>query len=115
MTGLKRSKPFVSMHTMSRRLLISLLLAFSLLFVQQGAAMHSIAHRLAEQSHDQSLPHDQQCELCAGYAQIGSAVCSSAVHFDFTATFTALYERTHNNPHTITLAAFTARAPPRSA
>lgn len=103
------------MRTMSRRLLTLLLLAFSLLFVQQGAAMHSIAHTLNEQSPDQSLPHDPQCELCIAYAQIGSAVGSNVVHFDFTASFTASYERTCNDPLTITLAAFAARAPPHSA
>lgn len=102
------------MHPMSRRLLLSLLLAFSLLFVQQGAAMHGIAHTLAGQSHDPSLPHDPQCELCIAYAQIGSAVGSSAVHFDFTASFAATYQHTRNHPHTLTLAAFAARAPPRS-
>jgi hypothetical protein len=103
------------MHTMSRRLLLSLMLAFSLLFVQQGAAKHSIAHTLAQQSQDQSLPHDQQCELCIAYAQIGSAVGSSDIHFDFTAPFSNTYERTHSNPHTITIAAFAPRAPPHSA
>ena len=100
---------------MSRRLMFSLLLAFSLLFVQQGAALHNLSHVLAEQPQDHSLPHDPQCELCAAYAQIGSAVGSSNVHFDFTASFTATYERTHNDPYTITLAAFAARAPPHSA
>ncbi len=103
------------MHPMSRRLLLSLLLAFSLLFVQQGAAMHGIAHALAEQSQDQSLPHDPQCELCVAYAHIGSAVGSSAVHFDFSTSFTAAYEQTHEYPLSLTLAAYAARAPPHSA
>ena len=115
MTGLKQSKAFVSMSAMSRRLMFSLLLAFSLLFVQQGATLHKLSHVLAEQTQDQSLPHDPQCELCAAYAQIGGAVGSSEVHFDFTMSCAATYERTHNDPHTITLAAFAARAPPRSA
>ena len=97
------------------RLLQPLLLVFALLFVQQGAATHAIAHVLAEQSQDQSLPHDQQCELCAGYAQIGGAVGNYAAHFDFSASFSATYERTRNDPHRLTLAAFAARAPPRSA
>ncbi|MFH2140066.1 MAG: hypothetical protein ABII63_04650 [Pseudomonadota bacterium] len=100
---------------MSRRILIALLLAFSLLFVQQGAATHAIAHALADQSQDQSLPHDSQCELCAGYAQVGSAVGSSTVHFDLLASCTSAYQRTRNDPHTLTIAAFAARAPPRSA
>lgn len=97
------------------RLLQALLLAFALLFVQQGAATHAIAHTLAEQSRDQSLPHDQHCELCAGYAQIGGAVGCSDVHFDLLASCTLTFERSRNDPHTLTIAAFAARAPPRSA
>jgi len=97
------------------RLLQPLLLALALLFVQQGAATHAIVHTLAEQSQDQSLPHDSQCELCAGYAQVGSAVGSNTVHFDLIASCTSTYERTRNDPHTLTVAAFAARAPPRSA
>jgi hypothetical protein len=97
------------------RLLQPLLLVLALLFVQQGAATHAVAHALAERSHDQSLPHDQQCELCAGYAQIGSAVGCNAAHVDFTASLTATYARSRNDPHTLTIAAFAARAPPRSA
>ncbi len=103
------------MRTMSRRLLLSLLLACTMLFIQQGAAMHSMAHALAEQSQDQSLPNDAQCELCLAYAQIGSAIGSSDVHFDFTASYSVQYERIHSNPHSLTLAAFAARAPPHSA
>jgi hypothetical protein len=97
------------------RLFQPLLLVLALLFVQQGAVTHAVAHALAEQSRDQSLPHDQQCELCAGYAQIGGAVGCSAAHVDFTASLTATYAGTRNDPHTLTLAAFAARAPPRSA
>ena len=103
------------MSDMSRKLLLTVLLACSMLFVQQGAVMHGIAHTLAEQSQDPSLPHDPQCELCIAYAQIGSAVGSSEAYFDFSATFTSTYEHSHNDPHTITLAAFAARAPPHSA
>ncbi|MDD2701501.1 MAG: hypothetical protein PHH36_09710 [Sideroxydans sp.] len=97
------------------RLFQPLLLALALLFVQQGAVTHAIAHILTEQSQDQSLPHDTQCGKCLAYAQIGSAVSCSEGHFDFSASFSAAYERTHSNPHTITLAAFAARAPPHSA
>ncbi|MBU0687972.1 MAG: hypothetical protein KJ850_10525 [Gammaproteobacteria bacterium] len=97
------------------RPLLPILLAFALLFTQLGGMTHGIAHVLAEQTQDQSLPHDSQCELCAGYAQIGSAISSSDVHFEFSPSFTATYGNTHNDPHPITLAAFAARAPPHSA
>lgn len=103
------------MHPMSRRLLLSVLLAFSLLFVQQGASLHSLSHILAEQTQDQSLPHDPQCDLCAAYAQIGNAVGSSQLYFDFSTSFGAVYDHSRDDPHTLTLAAFAARAPPHSA
>ncbi|MEW5903493.1 MAG: hypothetical protein AB1722_04000 [Pseudomonadota bacterium] len=100
---------------MSRRLLFSLLLAFSLLFVQQGAALHSLSHLLAEQQQDHSLPHDPQCELCAAYAQIGSAIGSTAIAFDLTdAPSAPRVASLHSLPTTL-CAAFAARAPPRSA
>ena len=93
---------------------LSLFLAFALLFAQLGGLTHGIAHTLAEQTQDQSLPHDQQCELCAAYAQVGSAIGSSDVHFDPAASFA----ETHSDPavafRSFTFAAFAARAPPYS-
>ncbi|MEQ1534078.1 MAG: hypothetical protein HOO97_06390 [Sideroxydans sp.] len=89
------------------------LLVFTLLFAQQGALSHGISHTLAQQ--DQSAPHDTQCELCAAYAHIGSAVGSSDVHLSIAAAtnpvavfYTATF---HSSP----FAAFAARAPPYSA
>ncbi|MFH0934488.1 MAG: hypothetical protein V1879_04725 [Pseudomonadota bacterium] len=94
---------------------LSLFLAFALLFAQLGGLTHGISHTLTEQTQDQSLPHDQQCELCAAYAQVGSAIGSSDVHFDLTASFA----ETHSDPvvafQSFTFAAFAARAPPYSA
>ena len=98
----------------SSRLLLPLFLLFALLFAQQGALTHGIAHTLAEQSQDQSLPHDQQCEWCAAYAQIGSAVGSGSVHFDF-ASHPEVTLATHSATfRSTTFAAFAARAPPYS-
>ncbi|MBI5889559.1 MAG: hypothetical protein HZB47_02640 [Nitrosomonadales bacterium] len=99
----------------SSRLLLPLFLLLALLFAQQGAATHGISHVLAEQSHDQSLPHDKQCDLCAAYAQIGSAVGCDGIHFDF-----ASHAEETLAVHSVallpsTFAAFAARAPPYSA
>lgn len=75
-----------------KRIRLILLLAFALLFVQQGGLAHGIAHTLAEQQ--QSLPHDAPCELCATYAQLGSAPISVpqlppilTLHDEFPAAF----------------------------
>ena len=94
------------------RLLRPLFLVLSLLFVQQGAAMHGISHVLAEQTQDQSPPQDHACELCAAYAQIGSALGSSDVRFDFAAPCSNAHHFFDTASHPASCAAFAARAPP---
>ncbi|MFA6121461.1 MAG: hypothetical protein WCT35_07570 [Sideroxydans sp.] len=90
------------------------LLVFTLLFAQQGAMSHGISHTLTEQSQDQSLPHDTQCELCAAYAHIGSAVGSSDFHFDLDVVANAGYTAHTPTSHSQPFSAFAARAPPYS-
>ena len=99
----------------SSRLFLPLLFVFALLFAQQGAVTHGLSHVLAEQSQDQSLPHDKHCDLCAGYAQIGSAIGSSSIRFDFAASFAATLTTHFATFHSVAFTAFAARAPPRSA
>ena len=65
------------------RLLLPLLLAFSVLFVQQVEAAHVLRHTLAEQQQQNKHgPQQPACEKCATYAQLGSALSNFA--FDFT-------------------------------
>lgn len=97
------------------RLFLPLFLAFALLFAQQGAITHSISHVLAEQSQDQSLPHDKHCDLCAAYAQIGSAVGVSHIDFDFASSFEATLTTYSVTFRSFAFSAFAARAPPYSA
>jgi hypothetical protein len=99
----------------STRLLLPLLLVFALLFAQQGAATHSVTHVLAEQSQDQSQPHHENCDLCAVYAQIGSAIGSSHVHFDFSSSIEETHTSYSSSFRSIAFTAFAARAPPFSA
>lgn len=68
------------MKICSRKLLF-LLLAFALLFAQQGAAIHALSH-LSEplpnhSQQDKHLPHSPACDKCVVYAGIGSAVAAS--------------------------------------
>lgn len=90
------------------------LLVITLLFAQQGAMSHGISHTLAQQSQDQSAPHDTQCELCAAYAHIGSAVGCSDVHFDLDASANVVDPTYTPTFHSNAFAAFAARAPPYS-
>lgn len=100
---------------MLRSLLPRILLITALLFAQLGGLTHGISHALAEQSSEQSLPHDKHCDLCAAYAQIGAAVASSDIVFvsrDTHFTPAAHYFTTHASDAFV---AFAARAPPYSA
>ena len=70
-----------------RKLYISLLLPFFMLFVQQGAAWHEITHlggsdtttvaAAAEQQdkaqQDKELPAEKLCEICLAFAQVSGA------------------------------------------
>jgi hypothetical protein len=103
------------MPAMLRSAFLKSLLVLALLFAQQGVVTHGISHVLAEQSQDQSLPHDQHCELCAAYAQVGSAVGSSHFHFDPGTYSTEAHRDTAVDFRTAPCAAFAARAPPRHA
>lgn len=79
------------------RLLPFLLLAFALLFAQQGAAVHALSHLAeplpAQSQQDKQLPHSPACDKCVVYAGVGSALASSglnipsaAVHAQYIAT-----------------------------
>lgn len=100
---------------MQRSLSLRLLLVFALLFAQLGGLTHGVAHALAEQTQDQSLPHDKHCNLCATYAQIGGALGSSAIHFDFAAAPEEAFTTSAFTFRSIAFTAFAARAPPYSA
>lgn len=92
------------------------MLIFALLFAQQGGVVHGIAHTLAEstQDSDQSLPHDKHCDLCAVYAQIGSAIGSSSIGFVGSDNFETLHFNQPVSYTSHTFVAFAARAPPYS-
>jgi len=94
-----------------------LALLFALLAVQMGSLTHGISHILAEpsQGSKQSLPHDKYCDQCAAYAQIGSAVGSSAIKFASSENFETLHFNNPGSYTSSTFVAFAARAPPYSA
>jgi hypothetical protein len=102
----------VIIHRMLHSLTIRFLLVFALLFTQMGGLTHGIAHTLAEQSQDQSLPNDKLCDLCASYAQLGSALGSTPVHFDVTLQNFAFQTAPGSTFLSLAFTAFAARAPP---
>lgn len=107
----------VKVHPMPAPLFTRLLLIFALLFTQLGSLMHGISHALAEQSHNsgQSLPHDEHCDLCAAYMQIGSALGGNAPRLS-AGEGAEIFRPDHFVSRiAASFAAFAARAPPRSA
>lgn len=65
------------------RPLLFLLLAFALLFTQQGAAIHALSHLSAalpgQSQQDKQFPHNPTCDKCLVYAGVGSALAASAL------------------------------------
>ncbi len=108
----------VKVHTMSHSLPARLLLIFTLLFIQTGGLMHEISHVAGNQSQsqDHSLPHEKHCDLCAAYAQLGTALGSHAIQFNSIEQRAVLADTTFDTVNaTLAFTAFAARAPPYSA
>ena len=91
------------------------LLIFALLLVQTGGLMHEISHIVVHPSHDHSLSHEKHCDLCAAYAQMGSALGSHVPEFTPPASRIALADMAFDAVLASPLfTAFSARAPPSS-
>jgi hypothetical protein len=67
---------------MIRRGFAYFVLAFALLFAQQGGIAHELSHfaRDASQSEKQ-LPHSKACGQCVSYSQVDAGAVSQAVPF----------------------------------
>ena len=60
-----------------KRVFLPALLALALLFSQHGGIAHAFTHALTGQSNqNKHPPQSPACELCAVYAQLGSALSS---------------------------------------
>lgn len=95
-----------------------LLLIFALLFAQQAGAAHALHHAfedLTKQHQDKQAPHSDNCEQCANYAQLGSALNAGA--YDFTPLLLSGETIQHRTItfRSIPILAAAARGPPYSA
>jgi hypothetical protein len=63
-----------------RRGLAYFLLAFALLFAQQGGFAHELSHFARAQTGKQ-VPHSPACEQCGAYSQVGAGAVSHIVPF----------------------------------
>ncbi len=103
---------------MRLRLTFALLLAFALLFVQQGAALHALSHlaenRPAQSEQEKHLPHSPACDKCVAYAGLGGAAAAAPLFFAPQQTIVilaaALFALFFSAPYR----SYLSRAPPRS-
>lgn len=95
------------------RLFFPLLLAFALLFAQQGGASHVLHHALEKQSQqDKQTSHSLSCEQCATYAQLGSALSSTIQSFTLVASAEGHSQQGISTFRSIQILAAVARGPP---
>lgn len=100
---------------MRLRLTFALLLAFTLLFAQQGAVLHALAHAAESTASQQEkhLPHSPACDKCVVYAGMGSAAPAAPLVFaaqqDAIVLAAALFALLFSAPYR----SYLSRAPPR--
>lgn len=100
---------------MLNRIVCTAVLAFALLFAQQGAAWHALSHTGGQAGHSQSdskLPQGEQCTKCAAFSQLGSACVSStpAINLAIFSHVVPQYAATQYS--CLNLQAYQSRAPP---
>lgn len=102
---------------MNSRLLLSLWLAFALLFAQQGAVLHALSHLAdgvpAQSQQEKHLPHSPACDKCVAYAGIGGATPSSPPVFTIPETTVTLAAALFLLFFSAPLRTYLSRAPPR--
>lgn len=77
---------------MFRRGLAYFVLAFSLLFAQQGGFAHELGHFSgSSQQSEKQLPHSKSCDQCGAYAQVGSGAVSQSIPFALPESAGAVY------------------------
>ena len=100
---------------MLNRILYTAILAFALLFAQQGAAWHALSHTSGTVGHSQpehKLPHGEQCTKCAAFSQLGAA-CVSSVPPLVLLNFNDVAPQHAASPfYRLSLQAYQSRAPP---
>lgn len=102
---------------MRSRLILFVFLAFSLLFVQQGAALHALSHFAdsapSQSQHEKHLPHSPTCDKCVAYAGLSGAVTSSPPVFAAQETINILAAVFFLTFISVPLRIYLSRAPPR--
>jgi hypothetical protein len=101
-----------------RVILFPLLLVFLLLFAQQAGAEHAYHHvfeDLTQHQDGKKMPHSDNCQRCADYAQLCNALNVSVHKFTPLVFFDEMVRYSAIPFRTIRILAAVARAPPYSA
>jgi hypothetical protein len=95
------------------RLLVQLLLTFTLLFAQQAVSVHAVWHLAAQASKQDSLPeHPKVCDKCILSAQLNDVLLGQAALLETDSPQPAL-TRTGGSVHIpAPTRPFSSRAPP---
>ena len=102
-------------RAMLRDLFPRFLLIVALLCTQLGGLTHGISHTLEDQGSQHALSHEKHCDLCAAYAQLGSALSSQVPAFEAIGNFATPVFITPARFISTVFAAYAARGPPCSA
>ena len=98
-----------------QRLFANIFFASALLFAQQGALAHSVAHFLSDEApsqQDKQLPNSKVCNKCLAYAGISGALHSDSPIILLHDTNTGLFASFAHCFLSTTFLAFSSRAPP---
>ena len=101
---------------MNFRVLRFAILAILMLFAQQGAAVHALAHfsdfAPTPSSQDKQLPHSSACDKCISYSHMGGALHASSLVFHAGDLLYAQPGALSLGIPTVSVFPYAARAPP---
>ena len=98
-----------------QRIFANTFFALALLFAQQGALAHSIAHFLSDEApsqQDKQLPNSKVCDKCLAYAGISGALHSDSPIIPLHDTNAGLFASIAHCFFSTSFLAFSSRAPP---
>ena len=98
-----------------RRIFANSFFVLALLFAQQGALAHSVAHFLSNEAplqQDKPLPNSKVCDKCIAYAGISGALHSDSPIILLHDTNDGLFASDARCILSLSFLAFSSRAPP---
>jgi hypothetical protein len=98
-----------------QRIFANIFFALALLFAQQGALAHSVAHFLSDEApsqQDKQLPNSKVCDKCLAYAGMSGALHSDSPNILLHDSNAGLFTGVAHCFFSTSFLAFSSRAPP---